>query len=73
MDAVIAWALKPYMDVVMVEKSTLGASTVFIPVLIIVFSSIQSLLTYTATYLNTWVGQKIAMDVKKQLFAIDAL
>lgn len=68
MDAVIAWALKPYMDVVMVEKSTLGSSTVFIPVLIIVFSSLQSLLTYTATYLNTWVGQKIAMDVKKQLF-----
>ena len=68
MDAVIAWALKPYMDVVMVEKNTGGSSTVLIPVLIIVFSSFQSLLTYTATYLNTWVGQKIAMDVKKTLF-----
>ena len=68
MDAVIAWALKPYMDVVMVEKSTMGPSTFFIPLLIIVFSSIQSLLTYSATYLNTWVGQKIAMDVKKKLF-----
>lgn len=69
MDAIIAWALKPYMDVVMVEKSTMGSSTYFIPVLIIVFSSIQSLLTYSATYLNTWVGQKIAMDVKKKLFS----
>ena len=69
MDAVIAWALKPYMDVVMVEKSTLGQSTVFIPLLIIVFSLLQSLLTYTATYLNTWVGRKIANDVKKKLFA----
>lgn len=69
MDAVIAWALKPYMDVVMVEKNTfMGASTVWIPLLIIVFSSMQSLLTYAATYLNTWVGQKIAMDVKKDLF-----
>lgn len=68
MDAVIAWALKPYMDTVMVEKSTVGSSTVFIPLLIIVFSSVQSLLTYTATYLNTWVGQKVAMDVKKKLF-----
>ncbi len=68
MDAVIAWALKPYMDVVMVEKNTGGASTFLIPILIIVFSSIQSLLTYTATYLNTWVGQKVAMDVKKTLF-----
>lgn len=69
MDAVIAWALKPYMDVVMVEKSTMGSSTLLIPIMIIVFSSLQSLLTYTATYLNTWVGHKIAMDVKKTLFA----
>ncbi len=68
MDAVIAWALKPYMDVVMVEKSTGGASTLLIPILIIVFSSLQSILTYSATYLNTWVGQKISMDVKKTLF-----
>ena len=68
MDAVIAWALKPYMDVVMVEKSTLGSSTIFIPILIVVFSLAQSLLTYSATYLNTWVGQRIAMDVKKKLF-----
>lgn len=68
MDAVIAWALKPYMDTVMVEKNTFGSSTFYIPLLIIVFSSIQSLLTYSATYLNTWVGQKVAMDVKKKLF-----
>lgn len=69
MDAVIAWALKPYMDVVMVEKNTGGTSTFLIPLLIIIFSSLQSVLTYTATYLNTWVGQKIAMDVKKTLFS----
>ncbi len=69
MDAVIAWALKPYMDVVMVEKGTTGVSTLLIPILIIVFSSVQSILTYTATYMNTWVGQKVAMDVKKKLFA----
>ena len=30
MDAVIAWSLKPYMDVVMVEKST--SSTAYIPI-----------------------------------------
>ncbi len=66
MDAVIAWSLKPYMDIVMVEKNT--ASTAYIPVLIIVFSVLQSLLNYTATYLNTWVGRKIANDVKIDLF-----
>ena len=66
MDAVIAWSLKPYMDIVMVEKST--ASTAYIPLLIIIFSVLQSLLNYTATYLNTWVGRKIANDVKIDLF-----
>ncbi len=68
MDAVIAWALKPYMDVVMVEKQAMGSYAMFIPVVIIIFSLVQSLLTYVVTYLNTWVGQKIAMDVKKKLF-----
>lgn len=66
MDAVIAWSLKPYMDIVMVEKNT--ASTSYIPILIIIFSCLQSLLNYTATYLNTWVGQKIAMGLKTTLF-----
>ncbi len=66
MDAVIAASLKPYMDVVMVEKST--SSTSYIPLLIIIFSILQSLLNYTATYMNTWVGRKIANDVKMDLF-----
>ncbi len=66
MDAVIAWALKPYMDVVMVEKSAVATS--YIPILIIIFSSLQSGLNYAATYLNTWVGRKISNDVKMDLF-----
>ena len=66
MDAVIAGALQPYMDVVMMEKNT--ASTSYIPILIILFSSVQSLLNYTATYLNTWVGQKISQSLKITLF-----
>ena len=66
MDAVIAGSLKPYMDVVMVEKNT--ASTAYIPILIIIFSLVQSLLNYLATYMNTWVGRKIANDVKIDLF-----
>ena len=66
MDAVIAWSLKPYMDVVMLEKS--ASATNYIPILIIVFSCLQSFLNYAATYLNTWVGRKIANDVKMDLF-----
>ncbi len=68
MDAVIAWSLKPYMDVVMLEQRATTTQAALIPVLIIVFSSLQSLLNYTATYLNTWVGQKIAQGVKIDLF-----
>ena len=66
MDAVIAWSLKPFMDVVLVEKQT--GWTMYIPVLIIVFSVLQALFTYIATYMNTWVGSKMAMDLKRQLF-----
>ncbi len=66
MDAVIAWSLKPYMDVVMVEKS--ATATWYIPFLIIIFSCLQSGFSYMATYLNTWVGHKIANDVKTDLF-----
>ena len=66
MDAVIAWALKPYMDVVLVQKSV--AATSYIPLLIIIFSCLQSGMNYLATYMNTWVGRKIANDMKITLF-----
>jgi len=65
-DALIAWSLKPYMDVVMVEKNI--TKTWYIPFLIIIFSLLQSILSYVATYLNTWVGRKISNDVKIDLF-----
>ena len=68
MDAVIAWSLKPYMDVVMLEQQATAQQAMLIPVLIIVFSSLQSIFNYTATYMNTWVGQKISQGVKIDLF-----
>ena len=71
MDAVIAWSLRPYMDIVMVEKNT--TSTNYIPVLIVVFSCLQSSLNYLATYLNTWFGRKLANDVKLDLFIVDSI
>ncbi len=66
LDAAIAWVLKPYMDVVMVEKS---ANTLWIPVAIILFSIFQGALTFGANYVNTWVGSRIASDVKIDLFS----
>lgn len=66
LDAVIALSLKPYMDLVMVEKSV--QSPWYIPFGIVAFTSIQGFLNYMATYLNTWVGGKITNDLKQNLF-----
>jgi len=66
LDAVIALALKPYMDLVMVEKTV--QSPWYIPFGIVAFTIIQGLLNYTAIYLNTWVGGKITNDLKMTLY-----
>lgn len=66
LDSVIALALKPYMDIVLIEKSK--QASVYIPFLIIAFTSLQGFLNYSATYLNTWVGTKINHDLKRKLF-----
>ena len=66
LDAIIALSLKPYMDLVMVEKTV--ESPWYIPFGIVAFTSIQGLLNYFATYLNTWVGGKITNDLKLTLY-----
>ncbi len=66
LDSVIALALKPYMDIVIVEKTE--NSPAYIPFLIIAFTSLQGFFNYLATYLNTWVGTKINYDLKRKLF-----
>jgi len=66
MDAVIAWAIKPYTDAVMVEQNL--AASWYIPILIIGFTAVQGGLTYLLNYLNTWVGGKITNALKADLF-----
>ena len=66
LDAVIALALKPYMDVVMVDKSI--QSPWYIPIGIVAFTSIQGGLKYLSAYLSTWGGGKITNGLKYQLF-----
>lgn len=66
LDAVVALALKPYMDIVLVDKS--DQSPAYIPLLIVAFTLIQGTLNYVATYMNSWVGGKITMDVKRALY-----
>lgn len=66
LDAVIALALKPYMDIVMIDKSI--QSPWYIPLGIVLFTCIQGFLNYMATYLNTWVGGKITNALKRDLY-----
>ena len=66
LDAVIALALKPYMDLVMVEKSI--ASPWYIPLGIVAFTSIQGSLKYLSSYLSTWVGGRITNGLKFDMF-----
>lgn len=66
LDAVIALALKPYMDLVMVEKSI--TSPWYIPLGIVAFTSIQGGLKYLSAYLSTWVGMKITNGLKFDLY-----
>ena len=72
LDAIIALALKPFMDTVIVGQ---GGDTPFhlplyiIPIFIISFTLIQAGLQYGGAYLNTWVGNKITMGLKKKLYA----
>lgn len=66
LDSVVALALKPYMDIVLVDKS--DSSPLYIPFLIIAFTTFQGVLNYVATYLNTWVGTKINHDLKRALY-----
>jgi len=73
LDAIIALALKPYMDVVMVgnQNFTFGKlnSPLFIPLGIVLFTSMQGGLKYISAYLTTWVGTKISQGLKRDLFS----
>lgn len=66
LDAVIAMFLKPFMDNVMVEKQP--RFSLAIPFLIVGFTVLQGALNYGANYMNTWVGNKITIGIKRKLF-----
>ena len=66
LDSAIALFMKYYTDDILVAKNATFAT--FIPWLIIGFVLVQSVMTYAETYLNSWVGNKITLDVRKKLF-----
>jgi len=66
LDSAIALFMKYYTDDVLVAKDAKMAA--YIPLLIILFVMVQSVLTYMVKYFNTWVGTKITLQVRKKLF-----
>ncbi|MEA4838496.1 MAG: ABC transporter ATP-binding protein [Rhodospirillaceae bacterium] len=66
MDAAIAWAMKPYMDIILLQKPS--GYLLYLPLAIILFGLLQGTLNYASIYLNTWVGRKISNDLKMTLF-----
>ena len=71
LDAVIALALKPFMDTVIIEQN--GATPwnlplYMIPVLIIGFTILQSILEYASAYLNAWTGGQITRELQRKLY-----
>lgn len=66
LDGVIAYALKPYMDEVLIKKNMLLAC--IIPFGVVAFAALQGVLRYVNDYLTSWTGQKVTNDVKMGLF-----
>lgn len=76
LDGVTAFALKPYIDVV-VNGDTLSYGNInltrdilafWIPPGIVIFAGIQGVLRYLNTYLSDWISLNIANGVKVDLF-----
>lgn len=67
LDAAIAFALKPYVDGMQVQKSVENVS--FVPFIIVGFTLVQGLLNYTSVYLNGWLGFRVMSDLRRDLFA----
>ena len=71
LDAVIALALKPFMDTVIMDQ---GGSTPFglplwvIPVFVVFFTVVQAALEFASAYLSAWTGGKITMEMKRRLY-----
>jgi subfamily B ATP-binding cassette protein MsbA len=66
LDALIAAFLRPYVDHVVLGQNLV--LSVQVPLAIILFTVVQGILTYSSAYVNTWVGNRIALDVRKIFF-----
>lgn len=80
LDGVVAFSLKPYMDLVIngnpaVTYTIMGHNiqvqssfAAIIPVGIVLFAAFQGILKYVSHYLTDWLGQRISNSLKVDLF-----
>lgn len=66
-DAAVAAFLRPYIDQVVLGKS--AAYSRIIPLLIIAFTAVQGTFLFLSSYVNCWVGNRMAFDLRRQLYA----
>lgn len=66
LDAVVASFLKPFMDSVLIEQEKDFSAKV--PFFILGFSVVQGFFLYTSGYVNSYVGGRIALEVKRTLY-----
>ena len=66
LDATVALFLKPYTDLVIVDKDM--TSPWYIPFLIVSFTLVQGLLIFTSNFLNAYAGGKLSIAVKEKLY-----
>ncbi len=66
LDAVVASFLKPFMDSVLIEQERDFSAQV--PFYIVGFSIVQGFFIYTSGYVNSYVGGRIALEVKRKLY-----
>lgn len=66
LDAVVASFLKPFMDSVLIEQEKDFSANV--PFFILGFSVVQGFFLYTSGYVNSYVGGRIALELKRTLY-----
>lgn len=66
LDAVMMLFLRFYTDHIIVAKQMQFVT--LIPLAVIAFSILHGVLIYLSGYLNTWVGNHVSIDVKKDLY-----
>ena len=71
LDAVMTLSLKPFTDTLVVSngvQTPFGLPLYIIPIAIVLFTTLQGLIEYGATYLSTWTGGKITQEMQRKLY-----